>query len=75
MTFDSDSPVARSPYSGRHRKEPSYLRAVRTIRLRRASGGHTGAITEPATPLTPTALTTQSPHLRLVRLPDEEQAG
>ncbi len=33
MRFDSDSPTSRLPYSGRHRKEPSYLRAVRHLRL------------------------------------------
>jgi len=34
MRFDSDSPAPRSPYSGRHRKEPSFVRAARHIRLR-----------------------------------------
>lgn len=33
MRFDSDSGAPRLPYSGRHRKEPSYVRAVRHIRL------------------------------------------
>jgi hypothetical protein len=33
MKFDSDSSPWRSPYSGRHRKEPSYLRVVRRIRV------------------------------------------
>lgn len=33
MRFDSDSSGPRLPYSGRHRKEPSYVRAVRHIRL------------------------------------------
>jgi hypothetical protein len=51
MRFDSDSPTSRLPYSGRHRKEPSYLRAVRHLRLLAqpaAEPAHTHAV--PATP-------------------------
>jgi hypothetical protein len=33
MRFDSDSSSPRLPYTGRHRKEPSYVRAARNIRF------------------------------------------
>lgn len=52
MKFDSDSSALRSPYSGRHRKEPSYLRVVRHITSPRAEA-HDTAWTDERSPSDP----------------------
>ena len=33
MNFDSDLQLARTPYAGRHRKTPAYVRAASQLRL------------------------------------------